>query len=136
VTVTTRKERKNQVFSDVFSTAHSAGLKAARETTPTPMIVQEHENMLDDHYPVKKSYLVPSGVCGFAWINVTPGTSSFAKWLVANGYAQRSSYYGGVTVNTPREFGQGMERKEAYAHAFAKVLNVVRIKAHSMSRMD
>ena len=40
----------------------------------------------------------PEGVCGFAWVKVSPGNSSFAKWLVKNKMA-RKGYYGGVEIN-------------------------------------
>lgn len=99
------------------------------------MIVRQHENMLDDSSPVEKQWFVPSGVCGFAWVIIKPGTSSFAKWLVKNEHARPDNYYGGV-CHYVSEFGQSMEKKEAYAHAFAQVLSGAGIRAYSNSRMD
>jgi hypothetical protein len=136
VTVTTKQEKTQRLYCDIFSFAHSAGLKAARETVPIPMVVEQHKDMTDDNSPVEKDYFVPEGVCGFGWVNVKPGTSTFAKWLVKSGHAHKDSYYGGVSIGTPREFGQSMARNEAYAHAFAHALNEVGITAYGMSRID
>jgi hypothetical protein len=119
----------------LFCKARLAGLEAAEKHTPTPMVVNQHENMLDDASPVKRSWTVNSGVCGFAWIIIKPGTSSFAKWLVKASHARPDGYHGGV-CHYVGEFGQSMEKKEAYAHAFAAVLSEAGIRAYSMSRMD
>lgn len=91
--------------------------------------------MLDDNSPVRRQWIVNSGVCGFAWVIIKPGTSSFAKWLIKNGHAKTHHYYGGV-CHYVSEFGQSMEKKEAYAAAFAKVLSENEIRAYSDSRMD
>lgn len=126
--------KKAVSFNGLMTAARAAGLAAANAMTPTPMIVTEHENPLNDASPIKKSYYVPSGVCGFAWIVVKPGISSFARWLVKEGIAHKH-YYGGVAIWVS-DFGQSMERKEAYAHAFAKVLSDAGYKAWAESRMD
>ena len=36
--------------------------------------------------------------CGFAWVNVKPGTSKFAKWLKEKELASKDSFKGGVTI--------------------------------------
>jgi hypothetical protein len=74
--------------------------------------------------------------CGFAWVNIKPGTSPFAKWLKASGFA-RSSYYKGVDVWNPGGSGsQSMDRKEVGAAAFAAVLQNYGVSAYMMSRAD
>ena len=119
--------------SDLAAKAHAAGMVAGEAAKPTAMIVSEHENPLNDNSAVRKQWYVADGVCGFAWVNIRPGTSSFARWMVKHGKA-RKAYHGGVDVWVS-EFGQSMQRKEAYAAAYAKVLNEAGIKAYSMSRM-
>lgn len=126
---------KKSEFFDLYTRAHRAGLEAGTNKSPRPMVVQEHANMLDDRSPVVHSELVMGGVCGFAWINIKPGTSAFAKWLKKKELARTDSYYGGVTVWVS-EFGQSMEKKMAYAAAFANVLCEAGIKAYANSRMD
>ncbi len=63
-----------------------------------------------------------------------PGNSWFARFLKAAGLA-RKAVYGGVSVWVSA-YNQSMERKEAYAHAFANVLRSVGIDAYAESRMD
>jgi len=74
--------------------------------------------------------------CGFAWVNIKPGTSALARELKSRGDA-RKSYYGGVDVWDPgKSMTQNMSAKEAGAQAFAKVLQDAGYKAYMMSRMD
>lgn len=122
-------------YENLYATAVAAGYEAAKKANPRPMVVQERSSPLDDGSPVVKEWLVPSGVCGFAWVNVKPGNSAFAKWLKAKGVARPDSYYGGVTIWV-KEFGQSMELKEAYAYAMAKVMSEAGFKAYANSRMD
>lgn len=113
-----------------------AGIEAAAKCVPTPMIVQEHKNPLDNSSPVVREYEpVMEGPCGFAWINIKPGNSRFANYLKKTEQARIDSYYGGVTVWVSG-YGQSYERKMAYAAAFAQVLQEAGIKAYSMGRLD
>lgn len=74
--------------------------------------------------------------CGFAWVNIKPGTSNLAKRLKALGYA-RKSYYGGVDVwNPSQDMTQSMDIKEAGAYAFATVLSKYGFRSCPMSRAD
>jgi len=129
------KACKNLEFRDIYTKAYNAGMKAGQEAIPTPMVVQTHANMLDDNSPVVQSEYISEGACGFAWVNVKPGYSKFAKWLKAMGYGDNDSYYKGVTVWVS-EFGQSIARKEAFAHAFADVLKEFGIQAYGASRLD
>ncbi len=119
---------------EIYQEAHEAGMKAGQACIPQPMTVGQHANMLDDKSEVVKSWYVPQGVCGFAWIKVRPGNCSFAKWLKENNKG-RNGYDGGVDIWV-HEFGQSMEMKEAFAHAFSDVLQKYGINAQSDSRMD
>ena len=121
-------------YSKLYNSANDAGRAAAEKRVPTAMVVSEHASPLDDSSPVAKQWLVPEGVCGFAWINIKPGNSPFANWLKKEKLA-RKAYAGGVEIWVSA-YGQSMERKEAYANAFATVLSFAGIKAYAGSRMD
>jgi hypothetical protein len=125
-----------KTHADLYLRAHQAGLAAGNAAEVVPMTVQQHANPADDASPVVQQWHVAGGVCGFAWVSVKPGNSSFAKWLVANGKGRTDHYAGGVTVWVG-EFGQSMTRKEAYAYAFANTLQAAGItRAYANSRMD
>lgn len=128
------KVSKDADFRALVDKARLAGLAAVDAMNPTPMVVTERTNPLDDASPVKKAWYVADGVCGFAWITVRPGNSPFANWLKKNGLA-RKAYGGGVDIWVS-EFNQSMQRKEAYAGAFARVLSEAGITAYMGSRMD
>lgn len=117
----------------LYRKAKEAGLAAGEKAVPPVMIVSEAD-FLGRPIPGGKSYEVPSGPCGFAWVNVKPGSSSFARWLVKNEFALKS-YYGGVDIWV-RDFGQSMMKKEAAAGAMADVLRAAGIVAYPGSRMD
>lgn len=122
-------------FAKVCEQAHLNGMAAATDIVPTPMVVQQHANPLDDNSPVVRQYEpVMDGVCGFAWVEVRPSNSSFAIWARKQGWRQ-SSYMG--TYLWVSYFGQSMERKTAYARAYAAhLVSELGIKAHAGSRMD
>jgi hypothetical protein len=121
-------------LSSVFSKAEAAGHEAATAHAPTPMTVVQKASPMDDSSPTVKEWHVPEGVCGFAWIVITPGTSREAKFAKKYHGASKH-YYGGVSIWVG-DYGQSMERKEKYARAFAGVLKEAGIKAYADSRMD
>lgn len=102
----TPAEKRN---SELHSKAHKAGMEALEKVTS-------------------------HGGCGFAWININPGNSSFARYLTKNKIA-RKAYEGGINVWV-REGGQSIEAKMAYAAAYARVVNQAGITAYPQSRMD
>lgn len=139
--VAEQRPSKDATNKAIYDEAHAAGMAAAKECVPTPMIVSEHENPWDDSSPVVKQYApVMGGVCGFAWVNVRPGTCSFARWAKKQDLGYSDSYYGGYTIYVHGTefpgFEQSMEIKEAYAGAFAQVLRSHGIEASARSRMD
>lgn len=75
--------------------------------------------------------------CGFAWVNIKPGTSKVAKYLKEN-YNARRSYYGGIDVWNPGGLNvQNIDIKEDGAQAFAKVLREqLGVTAYASSRLD
>lgn len=126
----------------LYNKAHAAGLKAGQDAVPNPMIVGSPRNPMgslmggDDGGldPNKDMWYVSEGVCGFAWVTVRPGNSSFARRLASLGIGHKA-YYGGWEIWVG-EFGQSMARKEAYAQAFAEVLREAGVQAFAGSRMD
>jgi len=123
-------------FAGIYEKADMAGRIAAKNCTPTPMVVGQAKNIFSNEMDYSKGVeVVEAGVCGFAWVNIKPGTSAFAKFLMNNGYARKDEFYGGVTVWV-RDYNQSMTLKEAYAEAFSQVLTAAGFKSYSMSRMD
>lgn len=118
----------------IYQQAHYQGNVAVEMANVTPMVVQQRENPLNDDSRLVREYFVSDGVCGFASVTVKPANSKFAKYLVANGLG-RKGYGGGVCMSI-RDFNQSLQKKEAYAYAFASVLNEHGIKAYVESRMD
>ncbi len=122
-------------FEALYAKAVVAGNEAVNGFKPIPMVVGTAIGFSNQIDQTKPTYFEADGVCGFAWVNVKPGNSSFAKWLKKTDKARSDSYYGGVTIWV-NEFNQSMQKKEVYAHAFAKVLADAGIKAYASSRMD
>lgn len=122
-------------FLRLVTKAHEAGLEAGNASTPVPMVVEQHADPTDDNSPVEGKWFVEGGACGFAWVLIRPATSSFARWAKKNVPGAHNDYYGGLGISC-HEFGQSMQRKEAYCRAYAKVLDEAGIDCSVRSRMD
>lgn len=125
--------KKDHNFNEVYAEASKAGMAAAKLCVPTPMVVCEHANPLDDNSSIVHHATVMGGVCGFAWVKFA-GNTAFGRWAKKNGLA-RKSYPQGLSIWIS-EFGQSMEKKQAYARAFVGVLRKHNIQAYAGSRMD
>jgi hypothetical protein len=112
-------------YADIVSKAIEAGLQAGKDAMPVPMYV------IDKGIPIDR---IDDGACGFAWVIVKPANSSFAIWAKKQGI-MRSAYGGGVQYWVS-QFGQSVDRKAAFAGAFAKVLRDNGIKAQAGDRLD
>ena len=120
---------------ELFDRAHHAGLRAGHESTPTPMIVGSPSTPFGSDIDYSKpTHFVESGVCGFAGVVIKPARGKFVSYLKSLGMGYKH-YYGGYYVPV-REFGQSLERKEAYARAYAKVLSEEGMSCYVDSRMD
>ena len=111
----------------LFDKAYAAGVAAAEAVIPEPMIVQDAQT----------GYVyapIMDGVCGFAWVNIRPGNSSFARYLKKERGATKG-YGGGVNYRV-YGYGQSYTRKAAFADAFAGVLSEAGIAAYSEGRLD
>lgn len=135
----TAKKTKTNHYVELFNKAIAAGNAALKATTPNPMVVTEHENMFDDNSPVKNSWFVADGPCGFAWVNVKCKGEGlrFINALKKHGLDRwrKDDYYGGYTYWV-REGNQSIQLKEAYAEAFASVLREGGINCYASSRLD
>jgi len=142
------KGNGNRAINAHLADAEEAGRAAAAERVPEPMNVVQHADVLDDSSPIVKRYApVMAGVCGFAWVSLKGGTR------LANTMKKR---YKGDRLGVDRVrdvifgkdwpsgmklsimgFGQSMERKEAYAHAYAQSLREAGYEGvYAGSRMD
>jgi len=119
-----RMERYEK-YREIVESAHKAGEKAGIEARPVPMGVIDNGKLID---------VIDDGACGFAWVTVKPANSSFAIWAKKQGL-MRPMYGGGVTLWVTG-FGQSVDRKSAYAGAYAKVLREHGIKAYAGDRLD
>jgi hypothetical protein len=127
------RKAKYAAFEAAYAKAAAAGMAAGEAAKPRAMMVVEHS----DANPLvpKRMWHEPEGMCGFAWVNVSPGNSPFANWLKKNKLA-RKAYGGGVDLWVSAH-GQSVERKEAHAYAMAEVLrNELGVKAYASSRLD
>lgn len=122
-------------YEEIYFEACTAGRTAVANLQVRPMIVREHSNPLDDSSSVVRQYYVEDGVCGFAWIKIRPARGKFVNWLKDNRIGRANSFEGGYDIWIS-EYNQSLQKKEAYADAFAKVLVSKGIKAYSQSRMD
>jgi len=100
--------KNDQLFANIWTEAYEDGLCAGQNCTPDPMIVDDG----------RQSYFVEDGLCGFAWVHISPATGSFARWLMKQGYAH-TAYYGGADIWISAH-GQSYARKLAHATAMAK----------------
>lgn len=122
---TTTAPRTARGFERLHQRAMQAGRQAAEGVDVTPMIVE-------DPY-VGRTYVVPSGVCGFAWVSFA-GNTGWGRWARKTGWASKG-YPTGLVFRVTA-YGQSMTRKEAYAQAYAQVLREAGITAYAESRMD
>ncbi|HVG51646.1 MAG TPA: hypothetical protein VM867_08440 [Xanthobacteraceae bacterium] len=120
-------------FEAAYNKAAAAGKAAGEAVVPRPMVVQQRAGVFGG--AVVQDWFESEGLCGFAWVNVSPGNSPFANWLKKNKLA-RKAYAGGVDIWISA-FGQSSERKEACARAMAKVLvDELGVSAYADSRLD
>ena len=126
-------KKEDLEFSKIWAEAYAAGLKAGDECRPTPMGLGVAKGIFSNEIIPGTLSIVPEGVCGFAWVKIK-GTTAFARWAKKNGLT--IPHYGGGLDLWCRDFGQSMQRKEAWAAAVAKVLESYGIEAFADSRMD
>lgn len=107
-------------FAAIYKEDHANGCLAAIQCKPTPMVVAGR-------------YYVADGVCGFAWVQFK-GNTAWGRWASKNKIA-KPKYSGGLQIWIS-DYNQSMQKKEAYAKAFAETLKAHGIDASYDSRMD
>ena len=122
---TQQRAKRNAGFSALAGVAHAAGIEAGRNCKPIPMVVCTSSGK-----PIER---LDEGACGFAWVAFA-GNTAWGRWAKKAGLAG-SHYPSGLCIWV-REFGQSIDRKEAYAGAYAQVLRNSGIECHAGSRLD
>ena len=117
----------------IYREAYEAGLNAGKDADTPKFIVGDAIGLSNEIDFSKKTYVL-DGLCGFAWVTVSPARGAFVNWLKSQGIGSKG-YYGGYEIWV-REFGQSVDRKAAFASAFAEVLNKYGINAYGQSRLD
>lgn len=124
-------------YQTIHNECHEAGMIAGANVRVNPMLVGEATSIFSNEIDYNKpTYILDDGPCGFAWVNIYPGNCKLANQYKKLGLA-RPAYGGGVQMWV-HEFGQSVDRKYAYAQAYAAKLQeltgVERIYADS--RLD
>ena len=129
----------------LIAKAEAAAAEAFEAARPTPMMVGTPRDMMgslmggdgggfDTDQPI---YRIEGGVCGFAWVNLRDGRTSFARQAKKLAGA-RKSYYGGLDIRPQAMgFSQSYERKMAACQAYAEILREGGVKgAFADGRLD
>ena len=106
-------------WSRLFDLAEECARVAHAAAFPTPMILRDFG-------------VIEDGECGSASILIEDGRRSFSRWLLRTGRGDRG-YRGGVEIPCLLP-SQSVERAEAYASAFARVLALNGIPARIEAR--
>jgi hypothetical protein len=122
-----------QNFKALHLQAHEAGMAAGEAAKPVAMIVGTAVGLTNEIDRTQPVYHVADGVCGFAWVKFA-GNTPFGRWAKKAGIA-KAAYPTGLMIWV-HQFNQSMQRKEAYAAAYARVLREAGVQAYADSRMD
>lgn len=121
--------------AELYAKADAAGQAAAAAIAPVPMTVFDAD-LAGKPVPGGKSYYVSEGACGFGFVKIRPAKGAFVNYCKANKLGFKA-YGGGYEIGARvRPFTQSVERNDAYARAFAKVLSEAGINAYGYSRLD
>lgn len=108
-------------YQAIHNECHEAGMIAGANLRTTPMLVGEATSVFSNEIDYSKpTYVVDDGPCGFAWVTIYPGNCRLANQYKKLGLA-KPAYGGGVQLWI-NEFGQSVDRKYAYAQAYAAKL--------------
>lgn len=134
------KQTKSAKFERIWQMCCESAELAAAKCKPTPMVVQQHFDPLDDSSPVIKQWVVNGGVCGFAVVKL-PLTHPFTKYLIQMNRAYKNTYGSGATVRRiTKALEQSYERNcaaaDAFANTLAKHLPTLRNKITVYRRID
>jgi hypothetical protein len=120
----TRKAERRE-FDIIWDEAEKAGRKAHAEALPDPMTVVNEDS--------RQRWFVSEGACGFGRVRFA-GNTAFGRWAKKTGRAH--AWTKGLSHSTNYNGSQSIDRADAAARAFAKVLNAYGIDAYGESVMD
>jgi hypothetical protein len=129
-------------FADICKVADVAGKEAVAKLKVVPMLVGQETSLFSGKIDYSKPVeYVSDGPCGFAWISVKPqnkGNTKLGKEerKVLESENFRHNDYEKNYQLWISAFNQSLQKKEAYARAYAKVLRDSGINAYAGSRMD
>jgi hypothetical protein len=142
---------------EIIKEAEEAGAKAFVANNPTPVIFAVAANLTGNEIIPGTEEYVADGVCGFAWVSIYPKKSEVNKQFIKalkdadmidinkDGRCTTKDYpFSKINYLGPVHYqywvsyqcSQSMQRKEAFAEAFVKVLEKHGITAYVHSRMD
>ena len=131
-----------KTFDLIVKEANAAGKAAVEKLEVVPMIVGQETSMFSNKIDYSKpTYYVADGVCGFAWVDVYPknkGNTRAGKEerKLLESFGFRKNDYAKTYQLWVSAYNQSMQKKEAYARAYADVLRENGLKAYSGSRLD
>ena len=131
-----------KTLTAICENASAVGYAAVQTARVVPMVVGQETSLFSGVIDeTKTTYFVEDGICGFAWVSVYPANKGNTRLgkderraLEAVGF--RNNDYEKSYQLWISNFNQSMQKKEAYADAYAKVLRGHGIRAYSGSRMD
>ena len=131
-----------KTFDLIVKEADAAGKAAVEKLEVVPMIVGQETSMFSNKIDYSKpTYYVADGVCGFAWVDIYPANKGNTragkeerKLLESFGFHKND--YAKTYQLWVSAYNQSMQKKEAYARAYADVLRANGLKAYSGSRLD
>ena len=121
-------KKQTITVSELLKQAEAAGLKAGLEVSTNPVFYKDTKT--------GQVFDSAEGMCGFAWVNISPARGKFVNYLKKLGKGHKSYHGGWDYWVSSQELGQSITRKEAYAQAFAKVLKEWGINCYASSRLD
>ena len=83
---------KNQCH-DIYVEAYEAGLNAGKDVDTPKFIIGDAIGLSDEIDFSKKTYVL-DGLCGYAWVNISPARGAFVNYLKSREIG-RKGYYGG-----------------------------------------
>jgi hypothetical protein len=116
-----RELKGDSFWKYLHDLADKRGTKAADEWIPTPMWIEGYTAPIAD------------GACGFAWIELPDGRSSFSRWLRKTGIISKHERGRSIWCMHP---SQSIERARKYCEAFAQVLRLNGVECEVKWRYD
>jgi hypothetical protein len=126
----------------IFRDADAAGKAAVEKLTVVPMVVGQETSLFSNKIDYSKpTYYIEDGACGFAWVSVTPANKGNTRAgkeerSLLKRFGFRKNDYEKTHQLWISAYNQSIQKKEAYARAFAAVLRENGFKAYADSRLD